>query len=129
MDGLRGRVAPVENVGIHLHFTSLFLPSGQNTSQVCPSPLLAGLLSVPHILRSVSPVVHSTYSGRGSFKKAKGLMLPLTLARSRATEQGLAKTPARSQMGPVPSDREVLLLERSTPTALRLSMVTTAEWL
>lgn len=42
--------------------------------------------------------------------------------------QGLAKTPARSQMGPVPNDREVLLPERSTPTALRLSVVTTAEW-
>lgn len=55
-------------------------------------------------------------------------MLPLTLARSCAMGQGLAKTPARSQMGPVPNDREVLLPERSTPTALCLSVVTTAEW-
>lgn len=63
-----------------------------------------------------------------TFKKAKELMLPLTLARSCAMGQGLAKTPARSQMGPVPNDRGVLLPERSTPTALCLSVVTTAEW-
>lgn len=99
----------VSPFGSFKHLLTLPCPPSSWTACRIPWPLWSILLHTVAI---------------GALKNAKQLVLhlppPHTLAGSRV-RTGLAKTAAHSQVGPASRSCEILFLERSTPTPLRLS--------